>query len=1173
MTEKMLKIFISSPYRDLKEIRKLLIEEIERSLEVSAMEKFIPDDTYAQDKSLKELENSDICIFIVGDYYGTPIKKCTAQTPSCLCDEHISFTHCEYKRAVQLGKPHLTYVVTNDIAELLSDVEEDDLTSTEENELYNLLKEKGKDTSKIGSFSGYSLKEIKEFTVVANDKNKEKLEEFKKEVKTLDDVPKTHAEIKLEKRNNYFEFCKRVKKELKNAILNWHKDGRIHLKKFAGRRKELAEFLEKVYTEKSVCVVGAGGVGKTSLIQVGLLLEKPFRRKVYALLKEYSYNYTKAGYTLAKGEFTVNTFIEQLNLIDILTLVFGQESEILKKREKEQISALMKELDRQNAILFVDDLQDADDNVKDFVYRCGNNLKKGATVAGTREGIKCFSKVGPLSGLKNEELKELVTVLAETYSVRECIDDLDVWCEEIFRITQGHPMLVDIMVKNAPHFLDYHHMREIEGISDVADQKAVNEVMNRLIRDILSRKELKLLTGLSVFYKPVGREFFGEGEEKLANSIINKGLLRWDRGRLGFTFEVVRELLEGEAQEMHHERAVNHYLEEIERVREPEKPELYVEVVYHLVKEGWVEEAFELYCRMGETLEKVRKRAVAVSKLVLENIKEENKRVIVLITLGNLLSEGREFYEAEKSYVKALEIYKGLARKDPFVYDSQVANILNNLGNLYTAMGKFEKAEDHCTRALDILRELTQKDSGAHEPDLAMTLASLGNLYWNSKDFRKAEKIYMEALEIRKNLAQKDPDRYEHDVAKVLNDLGNLYISMGNLKKAEEHCTQALDILRELTRKDPDAYEPNLAMILGNLGNLYNRRTGNFKKAEKFYTKALEIYRKLTQKDPEAYEFYKAETLVNLGVLYCNLENFKKAEESYKRALVIQKKLAQKDPGAYEFRIAKVLQGLGNLYISMENLKKAEEHCTQALDILRRLTQKDPDAYEPNLALTLGDLGNLYNKLEEFEKAEESYVEALDIYKKLTQKDPDTYEPYLAMILAVCGEFYSDLKDFKKAEESYREALDAFRKLAEKDPQAYEHTAQVVLSLAILSEELQREDSCLLYFTAGAMSFNASMIYKLQSINPINCFKKAQELSSADSPLTKMATIAIISIFSIVNPQPLNDLYNLNVNDLPEICQALVTFLLKGETAQVKKPKDDIEFMFSLIYGQLRNRK
>ncbi len=888
MAEKsVLKVFISSTYRDLKEVRGLLIKGIEEALEAVAMEKFVPTDRYAHDKALEELEKSDICIFIIGDYYGTVIKNCTRKNECGDCKGDISFTHCEYRRTVLSGRPHLVYIVENEISDVLSKIRKFDLKNVDENEIYNFLKRNGIDTSNFELFSGYTLAEIKELWKIARDKNKKKLSIFKKDITASEKGPKSYSPLMIRKKKDYFEFHGRVRKNLKGGIVEWYKDKRVRFAGFAGRREELEEFLDNLQKERSVCVVGTGGVGKTSLIQVGLLLEKLSGRKVYALLKEYSYKYTRAGYPFAKGKFCEDTFSERLTLTDIVKLVFQEDEtlkSVLRKDGNKKSSLLMEELDREGSVLFVDDLQDADEDVKQFVYRCGNNLRAGAVVAGAREKGNCYSTVGPLSGLKGKDLEEMIRILAETHSTDKYVkDNLDVWCREVLRITQGHPMLVDIMVKNAQHFPDFEKLKGITGVTNIEDQDTVNEVIDRLIRDILTDREREALTILSVFHLPVDKKILDAvGGEKVVHEIIDKGFLDWVDRQLVFTFDAVRELLEAKAPLECHEVAVKYYSGKLEESSEVEKPDIYVEIVYHLIKWGKGEEASKMYFDINEILERARGRAVEVSRLLLESIGEEEKRAFILGTLGNLLLKGREFSGVEDCYLEILDVYRRLAQKDPTAYESYVATTLNNLGNLYRNLRDFKKAEDSYTEALQIRRRLAQKDPTAYESYVAMTLNNLGTLYSDLRDFKKAEDSYTEALQIRRRLAQKDPTAYESYVAMTLNNLGNLYSDLRDFKKAEDSYTEALQIRRRLAQKDPTAYESDVAMTLNNLGNLYSDLR-DFKKAEKSYTEALQhkdslpdngarIYLGLatlaeeTQKE-NAYQLYFTAGVISFNVL------------------------------------------------------------------------------------------------------------------------------------------------------------------------------------------------------------------------------------------------------------------------------------------------------------------
>ncbi len=182
MNEKkgILKVFISSTYRDLKEVRGLLIQRIEETLEAVAMERFLPGNGSPHERTIEFLEQSDICVFIVEDYYGSLIEDCKIRTDKCMdCNGYISYTHCEYRRAMQADKPHIVYLIENDILSVLSKVERFDLESTEEYDIHRFLKENDIDGSKIRFFKGYSLDEVEELWEVARNRNEEGLKIFK----------------------------------------------------------------------------------------------------------------------------------------------------------------------------------------------------------------------------------------------------------------------------------------------------------------------------------------------------------------------------------------------------------------------------------------------------------------------------------------------------------------------------------------------------------------------------------------------------------------------------------------------------------------------------------------------------------------------------------------------------------------------------------------------------------------------------------------------------------------------------------------------------------------------------------------------------------------------------------------------------------------------------------
>jgi len=245
-----LKVFISSTYRDLKDVRRLLLQGVEGALEAVAMEKFVPVDKSPHDEAIQHLEKSDICIFIIGDYYGTVIEDCTIRTDACGdCKGGISYTHCEYRRAKNAEKPHMVYIVENEISDILSKIEKFDLESTEQNDILEFLRRNNISCSKARLFSGYTPQEIKERWKMTEDKNKEKLDKFKEEISKSG--LELYGSVNISKEEDYYSLCQIIKKHLKENIIRWYQEGRIKFAEFAGRREELQELNDKLHEKNS----------------------------------------------------------------------------------------------------------------------------------------------------------------------------------------------------------------------------------------------------------------------------------------------------------------------------------------------------------------------------------------------------------------------------------------------------------------------------------------------------------------------------------------------------------------------------------------------------------------------------------------------------------------------------------------------------------------------------------------------------------------------------------------------------------------------------------------------------------------------------------------------------------------------------------------------------------
>ena len=232
----MLRVFLSSTFRDLKGERRLLLDGLNQALSDVGMENFVPDGRTSHEISIDELRKSDIAIFLISPYYGSlidecKIKDCKADCPVKNKSGSISYTHCEYKIALSENKPHQAYIVDVDwdIIKELKDKKQDNW--------FKILDEpKFRDR--------YSSEEFNHlFKITKN------ILDFRKEAE-LEHCPRISK-------------IDRITSDLANNIVNYYYDKKLDLMDFCGRRAALKELIEKM--GESVEIYGVGGIDLDAL--------------------------------------------------------------------------------------------------------------------------------------------------------------------------------------------------------------------------------------------------------------------------------------------------------------------------------------------------------------------------------------------------------------------------------------------------------------------------------------------------------------------------------------------------------------------------------------------------------------------------------------------------------------------------------------------------------------------------------------------------------------------------------------------------------------------------------------------------------------------------------------------------------------------------------------------
>jgi tetratricopeptide (TPR) repeat protein len=1005
----MLRIFLSSTFRDLKDERRVLLDELASALDDVSMENFIPDGRDPHQACIEELRKSDIAIFLISPYYGTYMDRCSiadckADCPMKNGSDKISYTHCEYKICLADGKPHLTYLMDKD---------------------WDLIRElKGKDAidwekirEKYDS-KDFSSEKIKHYFKVANS-----AQQFKDEVEKELRIP--IADVK------------GITSDLAESIVKWYQNRKIDLKDFSGRRDKLKELTDKM--DECVEVHGVGGIGKTCFIHVALLIQKLKGRKIITIGSRQSYA-SGSGYKHFKEKCS-NEFHEiigsELTLEDIARALGIHES-VFNKDVSEKIKIISENIKNNNICLLLDDF-----HLSSKEARALPKGIPGGVILASKKKIGCARGEIYLMGIEEDDRYRFIDLAADRFS-----QELDERARDsIFQIAEGHPVSTEILVRNFDK-INFEELKSFKETLKDSDPDHVEELMKRAVKEILRESAYSLLKKLAHLNtevetdidRKIVEKIQGKGSDSLFNELLDTGMLgKKMSGKTAYSFSY-RHIQDAIREERREDRmwSINYYSS---KIREYDKNYLdQMELLYHQSLSNPKEKHVEFFISLCGRICPGQVgfiRLIDIGELLAPRF-IKNKMISAPLqgSIANLYSNLSDFKKAEEYFMNAFQLYGELAKRNPYAFNPDLAITLNNLGTLYGKMRYFEKAEEYFKKALGLNEELAKRNSDAFNSDLAGVLNNLGNLYGNQSDFEKADEHYKKALRIYEELAKRNPDAFNSKLAATLNNLASLYYDQSDFGKAEEHYGRALKLREELAKRNPDAFNSDLATTLNNLGSLYSYLR-EFEKAEEYFKKALGLNEELAKRNSDAFNSDLAMTLNNLGNLYSDLRDFKKAEEHYGRALKLREELAKRNPDAFNSHLATTLNNLGNLYSDLRDFKKAEEHYGRALKLREELAKRNPDAFNSHLATTLNNLGNLYSDLRDFEKAEEHYKRALKLREELAKRNPEAFNSDFAEALNDRGNLHRDINQPEMATQFYKEALSIAHDLDKKNHKAF----------------------------------------------------------------------------------------------------------------------------------------
>lgn len=343
----------------------------------------------------------------------------------------------------------------------------------------------------------------------------------------------------------------------------------------------------------------------------------------------------------------------------------------------------------------------------------------------------------------------------------------------------------------------------------------------------------------------------------------------------------------------------------------------------------------------------------------------------------------------EKLFQKSLNLFIGIYGAE----HEYTSTAFTSLGNFLSKKGDYRDAEPLLRQALEVRKKIAPNHH--YTADSYNNLASLLD---DEGKFEEAEILYKHSLKIRENTFG-----LEHPAtAQSLNNLGILYSNKGEYDAAEELLAQSLQI-REKTL---GPHHPDTAESLNNMAS-HLRDMGDYDAAEALFRRSLHIFEStLGPEHP-----LTALSLNNLGGVLSDKEDDDGAEYFLRYSL----KIYEKSLGIEHPETVKTLENLAGCLLNKGDTSDAENLYAQSLKIKEKIFGLE----HPETLKSINTLGELLYHNGDYSSAEILYRKCLGLRQKVLGQDHlDTAESLynLANLLYDKGEFAASEPLLFKAE-------------------------------------------------------------------------------------------------------------------------------------------------------------
>ncbi|MGC8912733.1 MAG: tetratricopeptide repeat protein [Thermoplasmata archaeon] len=702
---------------------------------------------------------------------------------------------------------------------------------------------------------------------------------------------------------------------------------------FFGRQEEIRKIDEFINskTHRFIVIHGIAGMGKTTL---GAKVARNYMKKCHVFWIRI-YDWVNLRTIISEfGEMLfvvkrahLKNYIETKPSIDI----------------GEVLGILERDLKNLGAIIFIDDFQKVNEEIKSFFTSL---LDVIASIDGikfillTRHPVQFYD-------IRDIEQRKIVTELElkgldkeSTFEFLRLKGFPEHMFEKIYALTKGHPLALEFMKST----------EDLKQTSSGIYKFIFNEIFMKL-----SDTEKSFLKKVSVFRHPVSIETitytFPSYTSETITQLINRGLLSQVSSDLYEVHELVKEffynMMSPHERNEAHGKAAHYYLDIINR-EEMVSERVYLECSYHLYKTKDFEKLVNV---LSTNAFRLLQHGYILDILeLIENLPEVafSSRIDMYVLKGTIYDILARWNEALRAFEAAVNITKNLLEgKDRKL---KLMKLYERIAHVYYNKSEWIDAIRYYEESLKIAKEIGDLGGVAYaEHGLAL-------VYWRNGEYEKAKQYVESALAHSKDVNELSLYvNLKIETGMICDELGDFNTAILNYEDAIKHAEEKY-------------FYYEMARAYHNLGGTY-LELRDFAKAENCYQKALEIFKKLGY----FREIYWS--MFNLAEVYLRSSgDINKAEEYLKEAYVNLKKIGD-------------LHGVASVHSYMGIAKRlrgdfvgAEEHFKEAALLFEKLNLPH------KLAETYFELALLYKNQLRKDEAIECFEKAYSLFEKLGAK-------------------------------------------------------------------------------------------------------------------------------------------------------------------------------------------